>query len=124
MTVLRLILTVLVVLLTSHIDAQAEVQTKASWYSEKESRQLTASGVALHDERRTCASWMYPFGTTLTVRHGNRSVKVTVVDRGPSWSLVAKGRTLDLSVAAFKALAPLREGVIVVWVKRVEVGGQ
>lgn len=57
----------------------------------------------------TCASWDYPLGTMLLVRHGKSAVMVEVTDRGPAKHL---HRALDLSSAAFKKLAPLELGLI------------
>lgn len=86
----------------------------ASWYSTAESHGRTASGAPLDDAALTCASWDYPFGTRLRVTHAGRSVVVTVTDRGPARRLYARGRVIDLSKAAFAALADLRRGVIAV----------
>ncbi len=48
----------------------------------------------------TCAHRSLPFGTKLKVTHGDRSVVVTVNDRGP----FVRGRVLDLSTAAARAI--------------------
>jgi rare lipoprotein A (peptidoglycan hydrolase) len=126
--------------------AFADVGT-ASYYTRAsciaESGQCTmANGRDLKDEDFTCASWMYRFGTVLVVtrmpdgkdknglpyyvdRRGRRSsavglrtVKVKVTDRGPARRLVARGRIIDLSHAAFAALADVSQGIIKVNVRR------
>ncbi len=84
------------------------VAGKASWYGELWRGRRTASGTRYNPDELTCAHKTLPFGTRLEVRHGGRSVVVTVTDRGP----YVRGRHLDLSTAAFKHLAPLSRGVI------------
>ena len=56
------------------------------------------------------ASRTLPCGTHVLVSYGSHSVVVTIMDRGP----VSTTRDLDLSEAAFAALAPTSKGVI--WV--------
>ena len=68
-----------------------------------------AGGGKFHQKIITAASLQYPLGTTLklTSVKTNRSVIVTVTDRGP-WT---KRYQLDLSKAAFTALGiDLRAG--------------
>ena len=91
--------------------------TEASYYTVAsclaESGQcMMANGKVLRDEIYTCASWDFPFGTQLRVTKGNKSVVVTVSDRGPNKRLYRQGRKLDLSQAAFGKLASLKQGVI------------
>lgn len=85
---------------------------QASWYGEDLRGRLMANGHAFDPDAFTCASWFFPLGTRLRVTGNGRSVIVVVTDRGPSKKLVAKGRTIDLSAAAFRELAPLREGLV------------
>ena len=94
----------------------------ASWYSVASAKAegcsgVTASGDPLDDNGYTCASWDYPMGTVLRVTHGDRVVYVLVNDRGPARRLVEQGRIIDLSVRAFRRLAPLSAGVIEVTVE-------
>jgi rare lipoprotein A (peptidoglycan hydrolase) len=56
------------------------------------------------------ASRTLPCGTHVLVSYGSKSVVVTILDRGP----ISTTRDLDLSKAAFAALAPTSKGVI--WV--------
>ena len=102
----------------------AEIQT-ASYYTYESARRegtsgITASGEKFRDSRLTCASWFYPFGTILKVTSLNngRSINVTVNDRGPSRSLVKRGRIIDLSKMAFSKIADLKCGVIPVRIER------
>ncbi len=79
--------------------------TKASWYGEKYRGNMCADGKTRFDpDKMTCASWDYPFGTVLVVKHHKRRVRVTVTDRGPAMKYYRQGRRLDLSKAAFAKL--------------------
>jgi rare lipoprotein A len=71
----------------------------ASYYG-NESGSRTASGARFNQNAMTCAHRSLPFGTKLRVTHGDRSVVVTVNDRGP----FVRGRVLDLSTAAARAV--------------------
>ena len=87
---------------------------RASYYSEEYRGKTMANGQPFNPDALTCATWKYPLGSVLMVRHytprGNwRSVVVTVTDRGPDKRL---GRLIDLSRAAFKHLTNLRAGLI------------
>ena len=55
----------------------------------------------------TAAHRSLPFGTKLRVTHGGRSVVVTINDRGP----FVRGRVLDLSTAAARAVGLTSAGV-------------
>ena len=104
---------VLLVLLLSAFTASAG---QASWYGEDHRGKLMANGRPFDPSKLTCASWFYPFGTRLTVTHKGKSVSVVCTDRGPNKRLVRKGRTIDLSEAAFARLADRRLGLIKVTV--------
>ena len=85
----------------------------ASWYGEEHRGKTMANGRPFDPDKLTCASWFYPFGTRLEVRHSDRSVIVTVTDRGPAKRLVRKeNRIVDLSRAAFARLADTKLGLI------------
>jgi len=71
----------------------------ASTYG-NESGSQTASGQRFNENAMTCAHRSLPFGTKLRVTHGDRSVVVTVNDRGP----FVRGRVLDLSTGAGRAI--------------------
>jgi rare lipoprotein A (peptidoglycan hydrolase) len=102
-------------------------ECEASWYSRRECctarnpNALMANGEPLDDSAFTCASWDYDFGDRLKVTNkatGN-SVTVEVCDRGPAKRLYQQGRIIDLSKAAFRAIADLDTGVIAVTVEEV-----
>ena len=78
----------------------------ASFYG-NESGSKTASGQRFNQNAMTCAHRSLPFGTRLRVTHGDRSVVVTVNDRGP----FVRGRVLDLSTAAARAVGITGAGV-------------
>src|ERR1700724_32565 len=78
----------------------------ASYYG-NESGSKTASGQRFNQNALTCAHRSLPFGTKLRVTHGGRSVVVTVNDRGP----FVRGRVLDLSTAAARAVGLTSAGV-------------
>jgi rare lipoprotein A len=81
----------------------------ASYYGESLRGHRTASGEPFNPDAFTAAHRSLAFGTCMRVENaGNgRSVRVRVNDRGP----FVKGRILDVSQAAARALHFLREGV-------------
>ena len=100
----------------SWLDAKASVAPSsgsgrsfagmASFYG-NESGSKTASGQRFNQNALTAAHRSLPFGTKLRVTHGNRSVVVTINDRGP----FIKGRVLDLSTAAAREVGLTGAGV-------------
>ncbi len=78
----------------------------ASYYG-NESGSRTASGQRFNQNALTCAHRSLPFGTKLRVTHGGQSIVVTVNDRGP----FIRGRVLDLSTGAARAIGLTRAGV-------------
>jgi rare lipoprotein A len=78
----------------------------ASYYG-NESGSRTASGQRMNDSLMTAAHRSLPFGTKLRVTHGDRSVVVTINDRGP----FIRGRVLDLSTGAARAIGLTHAGV-------------
>ena len=56
----------------------------------------------------TCAHRTRPFGSIVTVSSGVRSIRCRVTDRGP----FIKGRIIDLSVNAARALGMMSAGVV------------
>ena len=78
----------------------------ASFYG-NESGSKTASGQRFNQNAMTAAHRTLPFGTKLKVTHGDRSVVVTINDRGP----FVHGRVLDLSTAAARAVGITGAGV-------------
>lgn len=78
----------------------------ASYYG-NESGSRTASGQRMNANAMTCAHRSLPFGTKLRVTHGGQSVIVTVNDRGT----FIRGRVLDLSTGAARAIGLTRAGI-------------
>jgi rare lipoprotein A len=90
----------------------------ASYYGHRFHGRRTASGARYDMNALTCAHPSASFGTRLRVTElaGGRSVVVTVTDRGP----FARGRVIDLSLAAARALRIVSRGVARVRVERLE----
>jgi rare lipoprotein A len=78
----------------------------ASFYG-NESGSKTASGQRFNQNALTAAHRTLPFGTKLRVTRGDRSVVVTINDRGP----FVRGRVLDLSTAAAREVGLTGVGV-------------
>jgi rare lipoprotein A len=60
----------------------------------------TASGERFNPDVMTCAHRRHPFGSSLRVTVGDRSITCRVTDRGP----FVKGRIIDVSPAGARAL--------------------
>jgi rare lipoprotein A len=88
----------------------------ASWYGDDFHGRRTSSGEVYDMYQLTAAHQSLPMGTNVMVTHmaNGNSVMVTINDRGP----FVKGRIIDLSYAAARALRMVEEGVARV---RVEV---
>ena|ERR1700744_6290387 len=61
----------------------------------------------------TCAHRTRPFGSIVTVTGAGRSIQCRVNDRGP----FVRGRVIDVSMSAARALGMMRSGVISVSVE-------
>lgn len=94
----------------------------ASWYGAEVAGRPMANGKPFDPGALTCASWAYPLGTRLRVTNTQTgaSVVVLVSDRGPAKRLVAAGRVIDLSRAAFGRIGDRTAGLVPV---RVEIAG-
>ena len=89
--------------LAMHFHEASGVQRgTASWFS------ASHGACTSHTSGYYAASTTLPCGTQVSVRAGDKYVIVTIQDRGP----YVGGRILDLSKAAFQALAPLGSGVV------------
>lgn len=97
------------------VDSTFRQEGKASWYGKEQQGGPTASGERFDMHRFTAAHRTLPMQTRVRVtsRLDGRSVVVRINDRGP----YAKGRIIDLSYAAAKALGMLDAGVIPVVVE-------
>ncbi|MPN41665.1 hypothetical protein SDC9_189219 [bioreactor metagenome] len=97
----------------------------ASWYGEAHRGKLMANGKKFNPDKFTAASWFYPLGTKVRVTLQGRpqkSVLVTITDRGPARRLVREGRIIDLGHAPFKKLAHPDLGLVSVVVTPVRGG--
>ena len=110
-TQLRYVLFVALIIV-GFISLHAQQRGKASFYSRRATGARTSSGEKLHHDSLTCAHRTHPFGTLLKVRNlsNGREVVVRVNDRGP----FGRGRIVDLSWGAAKALDMLSKGVATV----------
>jgi rare lipoprotein A len=81
---------------------------KASWYGRWHNGRKTASGERFNMYQMTAAHRTIPLGTIVRVTNpaNGKMVKVKINDRGPYY----KGRVIDLSAAAAKALGISRNG--------------
>jgi rare lipoprotein A len=81
----------------------------ASFYSDKFEGKITASGDPYKASKLTAAHRTLPFGTRVKVTNlsNNKSVTVTVNDRGP----FVDNRIIDLSKAAAEKLDYIDQGV-------------
>lgn len=61
-----------------------------------------------HSGEMTCAHRTRPMGSMITVSYRGRSVRCRVNDRGP----FVKGRVIDVSVSAARALGMMEAGVV------------
>ncbi len=90
----------------------------ASYYSDKFEGKKTASGEVYKSSKMTAAHRTLPFGTRVKVTNlsNNKSVTVTVNDRGP----FVKDRIIDLSKAAAVKLDYIDQGVAKVKVEPIK----
>jgi peptidoglycan lytic transglycosylase len=61
-----------------------------------------------HKGEMTCAHRTRPFGSWATVTHRGRSIRCRVNDRGP----FIRGRIIDVSISAARALGMISPGVV------------
>ena len=95
---------------------------KASWYGEENRGKLMANGQPFDPDKLTAASWFYPLGTRVRVSlrtdprvlnpPPQRTVWVTITDRGPHRRFVRTGRIIDLSYRVFRQLADPDVGLV------------
>jgi rare lipoprotein A len=84
--------------------------TRASYYGAGFNGRRTASGEVFRPSDLTAAHRSWRFGTKVRVTNlrNGRAVVVTITDRGP----YVRGRGLDLSVGAARALNATGSGVV------------
>lgn len=102
----------------SNYNADTTKTSIASYYHDKFNGKKTASGEIFSNSGLTGANRTLPFGTKIKVTNikNGESVIVRINDRGPYHS----SRSLDLSKAAFMAIAERGEGKIAVEYQVVE----
>ncbi len=86
-----------------------------SWYGPKFHGKLTASGEVFNQDRFTAAHRSLPWGSRVKVTNlaNGKSIDVRINDRGP----FGKGRIIDVSRAAAKALDMVGRGITTVQVE-------
>ena len=94
----------------------------ASWYGPEHLGDVMANGQRFEPWAMTCAAESYPFGTYLLVAHGDRRVVVRVTDRLGE-AAIRHGCLLDLSQAAFEAIADSSRGIVSVRYSVFQQGG-
>ncbi len=109
----RCVFRALATLLMCHpplLPVAAQQKGKATYYSRKAHGARTSSGIRLNNDSLYCAHRTHPYGTLLRVRNlkNGKEVIVKVIDRGP----FTKGRIIDLTTAAAKALDMISAGVV------------
>ena len=93
---MRISIVLAALLLSGSSVARAE-SGKASYYH----------GIGKRGEM-TCAHRSRPFGSRLRVSHGNTTIDCRVNDRGP----FIRGRIVDVSISAARALGMMGAGVV------------
>jgi rare lipoprotein A len=63
-----------------------------------------------HTSEMTCAHRTRPFGSMITVTYNGHTIRCRVNDRGP----FKKGRVIDVSTSAARALGMIDAGVVLV----------
>ena len=118
---MKAVLCVVFALIVTAFASAAPRAGLASWYGESHRGKLMANGERFDPSKMTAASWSYPLGARVRVRlkDPDRSVIVTITDRGPARSLVREGRIIDLAQAAFEHLARSSVGLVAVTVEPV-----
>jgi rare lipoprotein A len=102
-------LIVLLIMISSSLFADTEMQGFASWYGGKFHGRLTSSGEVFDTNDMTAAHRTLPFGTVVKVTNqdNGKSTLVKINDRGP----FVEGRIIDLSRAAAEQLDMVDQGV-------------
>lgn len=102
-----LLIATFVFMMTSQAFAKSGMAS-VSYYAHAFHGKTQANGKPFNMHAMTTAHKSLPFGTKVRMTNikNGKSVVVTVTDRGP----YIAGRAFDLSMAAFKKIAPLGQG--------------
>jgi rare lipoprotein A len=111
---LRMMLLVAAVLVYLGVLMGSAFADVASFYGGYHHGRRTANGERFNMHAMTAAHRTLPFGTRLRVSYGGRSVVVRINDRGP----FIRGRSIDLSAGAARALGMIGKGVAPVQILR------
>jgi len=112
-----IVLVAAVFLWATPLQVQAAECGKASFYAEAHHGKTMANGRPFNMRAMTAASNSLRLGSRARVSYGKKSVTVTITDTG---GFGRYGRIIDLSKAAFAALADTDKGIIRVCVTRVK----
>jgi len=109
--VLNLVLLMLAFVMNARVQADTVMDVEegeASYYADSLAGNKTASGEPYDKDALTAAHRSLPFGTKVKVTYlkTGKSVEVVINDRGPH----AKGRIIDLSGAAARAVGLVEDG--------------
>jgi rare lipoprotein A len=93
-------------------DSIRSIVGKASWYGPGFNGRPTATGEIYNQDQMTAASSIFPLGSRVIVTDlgSGRAVEVRINDRGP----FRKGRKIDLSYGAARALGMVGPGTALV----------
>ncbi|MGN8116324.1 septal ring lytic transglycosylase RlpA family protein [Labrys sp. 22185] len=112
----------MIIIFMAMVSGHAETLGTASFYGRELKGRRTANGERFNPAGLTAAHRTLPFGTTLRVTNlrNHKSVVVRVTDRGPH----KRGRMIDLSYGAAKAVGMLGMGTTRVSVARIAASSQ
>lgn len=107
----------MIIIFMAMVSGHAETLGTASFYGKELKGSRTANGERFNPAELTAAHRSLPFGTKLRVTNleNHKSVVVRVTDRGPH----KRGRMIDLSYGAAKAVGMLKTGTAKVSVARI-----